>query len=438
MGLLVGAGTKIINCEVGDLLAGQLHKRVCTRINDDLEANALFIAEGKETALIINCDLVHLDRSFTDDVFAEIELQTKIPAKNIIIGCSHTHTGPHTYTILYDALPNEKYLENLKGWLVQLSREAMAAAKPAKIGSASGTALIGYNRRICWQDGTHSMYGDARKPGFNGLEGPNDPGHSVLFALDEKDELLGILHNNSCHATCLEMATFATSDFPGAARSLIRSTLNKKLPVLYLQGASGDLSPWNLLYQHRVGNNEDGEKRVREIGITLAGETLRLIADNATKAGSPLLKTNYAEIEIGIRIPDKTEMAEAEKTVEKGEAKAGRDNYVLARNVLKLHSEFKDKPSEKILIHTIRIGDLAITTNPFELYCQFGLDIKHRSPAKITMISQLTNGSGMYCPTIYGRMGKGYSGETNYDSRVEPYAGYKVVETAVRLLYQLY
>ncbi|MCM8757025.1 MAG: hypothetical protein NC823_00910, partial [Candidatus Omnitrophica bacterium] len=77
-------------------------------------------------------------------------------------------------------------------------------------------------------------------------------------------------------------------------------------------------------------------------------------------------------------------------------------------------------------------------TNPCELYCQFGLDIKRRSPAEVTAVVQLANGFSGYCPTIPGIIGGGYSGMPILWTRLEPYAGYHIVETSARILYQLW
>ena len=49
--------------------------------------------------------------------------------------------------------------------------------------------------------------------------------------------------------------------------------------------------------------------------------------------------------------------------------------------------------------HIIRIGDIAISTNPFELFLDFGNRIKARSNAHQTLIVQLACGSGAYLPT---------------------------------------
>ena len=60
-------------------------------------------------------------------------------------------------------------------------------------------------------------------------------------------------------------------------------------------------------------------------------------------------------------------------------------------------------------IHVIRFGDIAIATNPFELFLDYGNRIKARSHAKQTFIMQLTCGAGSYLPTEKAEKGGHYS-----------------------------
>jgi hypothetical protein len=295
---------------------------------------------------------------------------------------------------------------------------------------------VGYNRRLCWADGTHTMYGESSRPDFTGLEGPDDPSHAVLYAVDEAGDYVAILHNNSCHATTMEGDNFASADFPGEARRQVRSALDQpRLPVLYLQGASGDTSPWNMLHTpHRY----DGNRRAREIGALLGGETLRLLHE-AEEINTPVLRTSAEIFPLEVRLPSEEELAHAREVQARGEEAAGRWDYVLAVDgVLPLWEEFHEHPLDELPLHAVRIGDLALISNPCELYCQFGLDLKRRSPAAVTMVAQLTNDSVGYCPTIPAIMGGGYSGMPILWTRLEPYAGYKLVETSLRMLNELW
>ncbi|MEN6642252.1 MAG: hypothetical protein ABFE08_07380 [Armatimonadia bacterium] len=429
--MLAGSARCTINPEIGDDLAGQLHRRLCERVRDDLEANVLYLAHDGLQVLLLSLDLAGLfEAAYLDQLLDTIEAATGVPRTQIIITSTHTHDAPDTLGLLPDSVKNEPYLERLKGWLAGVTLQAVESARPARLGSAQGRAHIGFNRRLCWADGSHSMYGDAMREDFTGLEGPDDPTHTVLFAVDEDGQYLAIVHANCCHATCVEQALFASADFPGEARRLVRDTLGADLPVLYLQGASGDTSPWNELGPVRRWN---GEQRLHEVGALLAGETLRLVR-LTRPVDDPILRHAMQELTLAVRLPSAEELAEAQRIAALGPDEAGRGPWILAEaGVLRLQREFAANPVEKIRLHALRVGDYLALTNPCELYCQFGHDIRRRSPAAVTAIAQLADGFTGYCPTIPGLMGGGYSGSAIHWARLEPYAGYKIVEATSRL-----
>ncbi len=435
MQIFAGAGVKKINCKIGDSLMGQLHIRKCEYIRDDLEANCLFLSDGTKKILFISCDIAVLLPDFVEKVKKKIEQKTGVSSENIYIFCTHTHTGPNTAGLLPDDPVNTEYLLQLEQWLVELAQQVVSSAKQARIGYGRGSALIGYNRRVCWMDGTHTMYGDTRRKNFAGIEGPEDPTHCVLSIIDKDNNHIAIVHNNACHSTTVESSNFVSADFPGESRRCLREILDSQdLPVLYLQGASGDLSPWNLMKPEK---KVSGIQRMKEIGTLLASETMKIIS-SIRYEDDVTVETASEKIIMKVRLPDPEQLKRAREVVEAGEEKAGRWNYVLNWSVLKLYEDFKERPYEDIPVHAIRIGNCAIATNPYEYYCQFGIDIRRRSPAEVTMIGQLADGWYGYCPTFYGVLGGGYSGMTIYWTRHQMEAGYIVADVCSRLLHKLW
>jgi hypothetical protein len=84
----------------------------------------------------------------------------------------------------------------------------------------------------------------------------------------------------------------------------------------------------------------------------------------------------------------------------------------------------------------IRIGDMAIATNPFELYLDFGMRIKARSKAAQTFVVQLA-GSGSYVPTERSVAGGAY-GAIPESTEVGPEGGRELVEQTLELLNSLW
>ena len=84
-------------------------------------------------------------------------------------------------------------------------------------------------------------------------------------------------------------------------------------------------------------------------------------------------------------------------------------------------------------IHTLRLGDIAVATNPFELDVDYGLRLKARSPAEQTFVVQTACDSLGYLPTEQGVSGGHYSAEI-MSNIVGPEGGRRLVERTVESL----
>lgn len=428
--LQVGAASKVINNRLGAWVQGAgVQKRAATQ-RDDLEANGLYLSDGTTQLLLVSCDLVGLSLTHVASIREAMGSATDIPDRNILITCTHTHGAPSTLKTNQFIPIDSAYLSRLEAWLVELAKQAVQSARPGKIGWGKGEAKIGFNRRLCWADGTHTMFGNAKRKDFAGLEGPDDPQHLAMFAADLDGNLIAILYHNTTHPTTFYAAGIYSADFVGDARKILREELGE-IPVLYFNGAQGDLNITNQI--HPTG--ESPEARLRRTARMVADETLRLY--QAVKYNDrPELTHAYEDLEVKVRLPTPERLAEAREALKQiAEGKKPRGiNGMMAFGVTHLQDVYGENPVDTLPIHAIRIGDVALTTQPCELYCQFGLDIKHRSPAPITAVVGLADGHGGYCPTIYGILGGGYSGEPISWARLEQNAGYTIVETSGRLL----
>ena len=86
-------------------------------------------------------------------------------------------------------------------------------------------------------------------------------------------------------------------------------------------------------------------------------------------------------------------------------------------------------------IAVLSLGDAAIVTNPAELFCELGLEIREHSPFDVTLVSALTNGACGYVPTKRAFEHGGYeTHRTVYTSRLVVEAGEIIVRTSVELL----
>lgn len=424
-----GAATVTINNDIGTLIqgAGDPNQRVeC--IKDDLEANALFLETDSTQLLLISCDLAVLETDRVTKMAEAIASRTGLPSHAVLIGCSHTHSGPVVLRTNYQKPIDEAYSARLQESLCDLAADAVNNAGPALVGWGMGNARLGYNRRVCYSDGTHSMYRAAgRHDAFTGIEGPDDTACMALAVFDDENHILAVLHHGTGHADTFYGQQFLSADYPGVARRLVREA-HGAIPVLFFNGALGDIG----MVQQMHPQVTPGGRTARMIGFgsALAGETLRLIHEMRPQR-HVLLQHIHQTLELPVRLPTTEAVERGRATLARmdaGEKVTGRE-AIFAWGPVSLAEQFGDNPVDRLPFHALRIGDLAIVTNPFELFCQYQLDIKRRSPASDTVCFGLTGGFGGYLPTPAAVRGGGYSGEPFAWARFAPDVGYLVTDT---------
>ena len=87
-------------------------------------------------------------------------------------------------------------------------------------------------------------------------------------------------------------------------------------------------------------------------------------------------------------------------------------------------------------LHVLRIGDIAICTNSFELFTDYGIRMKARSKAIQTFVVQLV-GPGTYLPTEKAIRGGHYSAVV-HSSLVGPEGGNVLVDHTVNAINSLW
>ncbi|HPM81466.1 MAG TPA: hypothetical protein PLF81_12245, partial [Candidatus Anammoximicrobium sp.] len=103
------------------------------------------------------------------------------------------------------------------------------------------------------------------------------------------------------------------------------------------------------------------------------------------------------------------------------------------QNVVDRYHQQDKEPTLSVEVHALRIGDIAIVTNPFELFLDYGVQMQGRSKAVQTFVLQLTNGSSGYLPTERAVRGGSYSAIVA-SNRVGPEGGQVLVERSVELI----
>lgn len=217
--LHAGGASLVINNDLGTLIqgAGVPDQRV-EAIRDDLEANALFLHDGVTRLLLVSCDLVGLETARVRRYTQAMAQAAGLDANDILIGCSHTHGGPVVQHTDHRKPVDETYSQRLQEWLCALALQAVEDAVPVRLGWGTGQARLGYNRRVCYADGSHSMYRQGGQDAhFTGVEGPDDTACLALAVFDDDNRVRAVLHHGTGHPDAFYAGRVLSADYPGGA-----------------------------------------------------------------------------------------------------------------------------------------------------------------------------------------------------------------------------
>jgi len=458
--LLVGAAVADITPDEPVALEGQFRLRIAQAVETPLTANVIALESredgiSRDTAVIVSCDLLSIRPEMLMLVRKAVhERLPELDTTKLLMSATHTHTAP--------VLTSGKYLipsvgvmsvEQYRSFFTSRVTEAIVKAWN---GRSAGSftwglshAVVAYNRRAVYEDGSAQMYGKTDVPGFNNLEGYEDHDINLLFFWNDQ-KLVGMVVNISCTSQEVEGRSAVNADFWHPVREALRDRYGKSLCVVAWAGASGDQSP-HIMYRKAADERMRqlrGLTRLEEISrrIVLAVDDAYQVVKNDQYADVPLIHKS-TKIRLPMRFVTEAEYNEAKAAVAKAAAIMERDPNSSAQEYRRMkwyemtvsrfdRQQIDPQPTYDAELHILRLGDVAICTNPFELFTDYGIQIKSRSKAAQTFVVQLT-GEGTYLPTDKAVRGGGYSAVV-HSSLVGPEGGNILVDWTVDIINSLW
>ena len=450
--LMVGAATTSITPDKPVALAGQFHVRIARKVDNPVTANALALEtrDGDKVldqAIMISCDLVSIRGTIQDDLRAK--LGSRMPGfdlKKLVLNATHTHTAPEMTNGVHviegdDVMQPSEYVEFLVNRLADVAVAAWDKRKPGGVSWALGHAVVGHNRRAVYADGTAQMYGKASRPDFLSFEGYEDHGVEILFFWDQDKNLTATAINVACPSQEVEGLSSVNADFWHDVRVALHERYGEDLCVLAWAGAAGDQSPH---LQYRKAAEERmrklrGLSRTQEIArrIVTAVDDVIELAKTEIRTDVPLIH-QVIDIELPRRMVTEKEVAETKAAIAAIKAKEKLNSGDQRRirwhqRALDRYEVQNDDPVYPMELHVIRLGDVAVATNPFELFLDFGIRIKARSKATQTFLIQLAGTSGVYLAPKKAVEGGGYSAVIQ-STKVGPEGGQMLVDRTVEVV----
>lgn len=474
--LHIGTATTDITPTLPVALVGQFYLRIADTIDTPLTANVVALESRNKNnsldmAIMVSCDVVYIPAVYSKMVRDEVKkLLPEVDVKKIFLNATHTHTAPvlengPNSTFLYP-IPKEGVLqvEEYQAYFVQQVSGAIVKAwkvrAPGSVTWGLGHASVANNRRVVYSktaidpgpfgNKTASMYGKTNSPDFTGLEGMADDDVNTLFFWNMSGKLIAMTINVGCPAQEVEGRLAVNADYWHPVREKLKQRFGPDLCVLGWISAAGDQSP-HIIY--RVSAEDRMRKlrnltRLEEIGrrIVLAvEETYEAVKDEGQTDVQLTHKVETLNLPMFVITEEVYLFAKAERDKYAAliDADPNAANKILTRktwnaDIVKRYDMQKEESQPKLEteIHVLRIGDIVICTNPFELFTDYGIRMQARSKALQTFTIQLV-GPGHYVPTKKAVHGGGYSAIPQ-SCPLGPEGGQILVDRTVDLVDELF
>ena len=467
--LWIGAATADITPDRPVPLTGGSYVRIGSEILNHCTANVLALEsrDGQrvlDQAIMVSCDLCVIRPGIQEGL--RERLAGRLPGfdlNKLLLAATHTHAAPVLLQDRYDekdygdAMQPKEYLPWMYEQMAQAIVKAWEGRAAGAVAWGLGHAVAGHNRRVVYSDGKAKMHGNTADPEFRQIEGFEDHAVHILCFYDSKKRL---------KAAALTMATTAQSmggskvgaDFWHNVRQSIKQCHGDDVCVLGFCGPAGDQTP-------RPQIRRKAEQRMKELrGLSDAEEIARRIVDTFEDVAGVIagdihtdvpLVHRVEQIELPARIVTDVEYAVAEKVCQDiaAKKKPARADYWTRYLYEFIVERYRSQQEGKwktfgLELHVLRLGDVAIATNPFELFLDYGLRIEARSPAMQTFLIQLATSPkqhGYYLPTPRAVAGGALDDKpfTNYSATVMsntvgPEGGEVLVDRTVEAIQELW
>ena len=385
MGMTIGIGREIITPKLGGFLFGYNATTVSNNLIDDLDVTALLMKTENTSALLISFAVCLIHDTVVKKISEEAAAIAGIPASNVIVSATHTHSGPPTTRFSgFSSFGNIdwEYIDSIFiPKCLQAVKKAASCMKPAKVGIGTTHSTVGINRRQLNADNSVSL-------GNNPWDHVDPTMTVISFADENRKSIANVIHVGA-HCTAIGNTQDITRDWAGVMVDRVEAETGAT--SVFINGTLGDVAP-------RMANSDSiGDmKLMKEVGGVAGVDAMR--AFNTIKAyyDEPLeVICGVIDVPFVPPIPKEKAAAMLEASCPEGD----RFMRTSLTRLLELYEEGDLGPESLSYDQVLfRIGPVVLVPYPFEVSSEIGLRLRHYSPFAHTLTMSCTNGSHSYLP----------------------------------------
>jgi neutral ceramidase len=413
-----GAATRTLPVPLGTPMAGFGSREGGTvGTLRPLEANALYVACGQVGAVVLTLDLLSVDRAWVKALRQGLWQRLGIHPECVLVAASHTHSGPAGFRTHGNA--SESGYGDLRGLRRTLLGIAYDAAAEAKGAATEARITVG-------KGAAPAVAANRRDPALAA-----SPDLTALWIWSTTGRPIGAVWHFACHPTVLSAANRLLSpDYPGEVRAHLRQRTRTDLPVLFLNGAAGDVST-------RFTRRAPGLAELTRLaailvtGFPMGGEPLppKPITGHLRDVrlpSAPPLAPLMAESRLAVA---QAALEQARRVgASEAEVRLCEVRVIGARK--RVAAAGQAHPQTRLgALQVLSIGDWTMAGFPGELYAREGLSLRQQSRSPLVMAVGYAGDYLGYLPPADEQ--GGYEADS---ALVAPGAGERLVAEAIRII----
>jgi neutral ceramidase len=352
-------------------------------ILDHIHSRAVVIDNGTTAAALISVDAGSMPDNVWQAVTKQLEGELAIPAKNVMITATHSHSIP--------GQPIGPYVEKIVE-SVSLAKQRLA---PARVGYGRGVSYINVNRNVIdpktrrWWEGPND-------------KGPSDKTVAVIQFESLSGDPIAVYYNYAMHGVAVGQLDLVSGDTPGTASKYIEDSYDDKVVALWSSGAAGDQNPlyFQQTYDLREIRIKDYAKRGQDISnsmppggqgldrkdpqvIKLMNQQKQMILSMGQFLGEEVMHVmrGMDRMEASVQIDGRFKTVSCPGRDRTNDGRAG------------FPGEYKDAGPVEIRLGLLQLGDIMIGAVNAEVFNPIAERLKKESPYARTMMATLTNGA---------------------------------------------
>ncbi len=446
---MVGAATSNITPWLGDGLVGNFGTPPAAKyVHDELHARCFVLDDGTTRIALVVCDNIGISREILDEAKRLLHEATDLPTDRMLISCTHTHSSVNAR--LNNPLKPEQNFNDYQRFVAHRIADGVRCAihnlRPARIawGMVDQPDLV-FNRRWLMKPEANlrNPFGEPDQVRFNPgpsphllkPAGPVDPQLAFIAMQTLDDRPLGLLANFSLHYVGGTGPNEISADYFAVFADRVQELLaadriDPPFVAAMSNGTSGNINNVDQTVPRPKRQPYEQIRRVADqCAQAVCQEYKKLVWQDWVPLGM-----RQRELELAVRKPTPVQLEHAKKVLAEPQRP---DKFPHERNYAeRALSQEKSPETVRVILQTVRIGELGIAAIPFEVFVETGLALKARSPLRPSFTIELANGSYSYLPTPEQHQLGGYETWLG-TSKVEKQASTKILNALLEMFAEL-